>query len=776
MNRMSAASAISAGSGQPAIAAAVEPGRHEPQGVTVRDGGVNIAVFSAHATRVEFCLFDGTGTRELSRHALQGPVDGLWTGFLAGVAPGRLYGLRAHGPHAPGDGHRFNPAKLLLDPYAREIVGEFRNLPEDHGYPFGHPDGPFALDERDNGATALKARVAAPLAGPGPRVNAPRHAPRDVVLYEVHVKGFSMRHPGIPEALRGSYAALAHPVAIAHFKRLGVTTLSLLPVQFAVDEPHLSGTGLRNYWGYNTLGFFAPDPRLASAAARHDPSAVVAEFRAMVHALHEAGLEVVLDVVYNHTPEGNEWGPTLSLRGLDQKSYYRLQPDDPSRMENLTACGNTVQVEHPRVTQLVLDSLRHWVGEMGVDGFRFDLAPVLGRTAEGHDPRSAFYTALRQDPLLAQVHLIAEPWDAGPQGYQLGRFPGRFMEWNDKFRDAARGFWLGHGPEGRRIDRAEFARRFSASRDVFDPTPPTNGGGARSPLASINFLAVHDGYTLADLVSHSRKHNEANGEDNRDGRDGELCGNFGVEGPTDDPAIRDTRERVRRAMLATLLLSQGTPMLYSGDEFGNGQGGNNNAYCQDNPIGWLDWPAADESLIAYTAALTRLRRDHALLRHARWFPSPQGEARGGGDDGEVEAPGPTLRWFDATGHEMREQDWRVDGRTALAAVLGDGEDRLLLMVNPDASPTPFTLPARGDIDIDRPSDGDRDGAGGWTLLLDSSGETPTGHRGEDGVTVPARALMLWGRPCTNAASTSRAHIDTDTRSNSTNTLSSDTTP
>ncbi|OWQ88728.1 glycogen debranching enzyme GlgX [Roseateles aquatilis] len=698
-----------------ALPSSLEPGRHAPLGATVRDGGVNFAVFSAHAERVEVCVYDTTGTQELRRLALQGPVDGLWTGFLPGAAAGLIYGLRAHGPHAPREGHRFNPHKLLLDPYAREIVGEFRCLPEDHGYPLGHPDGPFALDERDNGATALKARVAPPIAalpGADPRANAPRHAPRDVVLYEVHVKGFSMRHPEIPEALRGSYAALAHPAALAHFKRLGVTTLSLLPVQYAVDEPHLFGTGLRNYWGYNTLGFFAPDPRLASGAVRHDPSAVTSEFRAMVHALHEAGLEVVLDVVYNHTPEGNEFGPTLSLRGLDQKSYYRLKPDDPSQLENLTACGNTVNVQHPRVTQLVLDSLRFWVGEMGVDGFRFDLAPVLGRTDAGHDPLSSFYTALRQDPLLAQVHLIAEPWDAGPDGYQLGRFPGRFLEWNDKFRDAARGFWLGHGPDNTPIGRGEFARRFTASSDVFHH-------GQRSPLASINFLAVHDGYTLADLVSHSRKHNEANGEDNRDGRDGELCGNFGVEGTTDDPVIRATRERVRRAMLATLLLAQGTPMLYAGDEFGNGQGGNNNAYCQDNEIGWLDWASADDALISYTAELLRLRREHGLLHHPHWFV-------GAGCEAQV-----VLRWFHPDGHEMQQHDWYDSGQHALAALICDNgrADRhdLLLMVNPDAQPARFLLPPRGT---------------GWHLLMDSAGESVPGPLSGDSLIAPARGLLL----------------------------------
>ncbi len=699
----------------------LQPGRHEPLGAHVRDGGVNFAVFSAHAWRVEVCLYDEAGQRELARYPLQGPVDGIWSGFLPGAKAGLVYGLRAHGPHAPQEGHRFNASKLLLDPYAREIVGQFSWQAEHHGYPLGHPDGPLILDARDNGAIALKARVAPPRADqPGgmvdPRAHAPRHPPASVVLYEVHVKGFTMRHPDIPQALRGSYAGLAHPAAIAHFKRLGVTTLSLLPVQYTIDEPHLAHTGLRNYWGYNTLGFFCPDPRLASAAVRHDPTAVTQEFRAMVQALHAAGLEVVLDVVYNHTPEGNEWGPTLSLRGLDQKSYYRLQADDPSRLENLTACGNTVRVQHPRVTQLVLDSLRYWVGEMGVDGFRFDLAPVLGRTDCGHDPHAAFYTALRQDPLLSQVHLIAEPWDAGPQGYQLGNFPGRFMEWNDKFRDGVRGYWLGRGPDGGPVDRGALARRFTASSDVFQQ-------GQRSPLASINFLAVHDGYTLADLVSYSRKHNEANGEDNRDGRDGELCHNFGAEGPTDDPQIRETRRRVQRALLATLLLSQGTPMLYAGDEIGNSQGGNNNAYCQDNEIGWLDWDRADLSLATFVGDVLRCRREHPLLRHGRWFSSV-------GDDAV------SLRWFHPSGRDMRQEDWHDGGQQTLTVRLSDGTEDLLLLFNPSPCDQAFQLPP--------PTMGRSRQA--WTVLIDSSGVTPTGRVETLALSVSSRSLLLLTAP------------------------------
>src|SRR6218665_616812 len=556
------------------LAEKIEEGRHAPLGSQARDGGVNFAVFSEHAQGIELCLFDAAGQRELRRYALHGPHDGVFHGFLPGVGPGLVYGLRAQGPYAPEQGHRFNPHKLLLDPYAREIVGHFAWRAEHHGYELGHPDGPRSFDTRDNGAQALKASVAAPLED-SPRASAPHVPPTEVVLYEVHVKGFSMQHPKLPADLRGTYAGLAHPAAIAHFKSIGVTTLSLLPVQYSIPEPHLADKRLPNYWGYNTLGFFCPDPRLAQAAHRGDPAAVTAEFRQMVRDLHAAGLEVVLDVVYNHTPEGNEFGPTLSLRGLDNKSYYRLAPEDASRNENLTGCGNTLNVQHPRVAQFVLDSLRYWVGEMGVDGFRFDLAPVLGRTHQGYDPKAAFFTALRQDPVLAGVHLIAEPWDAGYDGYQVGRFPGRFLEWNDKFRDTVRGYWLKSG-----VGRGELARRFMASSDLFHH-------GQRQPGASVNFVSVHDGWVLADVVSYQRKHNHANGEDNRDGRDGELSGNFGAEGPSDDAAITATRLRVRHAMLATLLLAQGTPMLCAGDEIGNSQQGNNNAYCQDNATSWL---------------------------------------------------------------------------------------------------------------------------------------------------------------------------------------------
>jgi glycogen operon protein len=704
-------------------------GRCEPMGAHARDGGVNFAVFSAHAHRIELCVFDAGGSRELRRYELHGPHDGVFHGFLPGVGAGLVYGLRAHGPYEPREGHRFNPHKLLLDPCAREIVGRFEWHAEHHGYELGHPEGHCSFDARDNAALALKARVTPPPQAARGWHNAPRVAPADVVLYEVHVKGFSRQLPAIPEALRGTYAALAHPAAIAHFKALGVTTLSLLPVQYHVDEPALAGRGLTNYWGYNTLGFFCPDPRFALRG--DDPAAVNAEFREMVATLHDHGLEVVLDVVYNHTPEGNEAGPTLSFRGLDNASWYRLVGDDRSRLENLTGCGNTVNAMHPRVTQFVLDSLRYWVVEMGVDGFRFDLAPVLGRTQHGFDPEAGFFTALRQDPILSRVHLIAEPWDAGHDGYQVGRFPGRFLEWNDKFRDTVRRYWLFPGEAGG-VARGEFARRFTASSDLFNHAQ-------RSPLASVNFIAVHDGYTLADLTRHARKHNEANGEDNRDGRDGEPSANFGVEGETDDAGIVALRERVARAMMATLLLAQGTPMLCAGDEIGNSQQGNNNAYCHDSPLAWLDWANADTGMQRFVSRVLALRRAHATLRPSDWRSSA--------------APGagaPHLTWLHAAGREMNADDWHDERASAFGCRIDapanagvrpagltphspDSDPPLLLLFNADPEAIDFRLPE-----------------GRWELALDSSRDLCTADAVRDAAAtrslrLPARALVVLRR-------------------------------
>ena len=706
------------------LPATLQPGRAQPFGALARDGGVNFAVFSDHATRIELCLFDSGGARELKRYTLHGPSGedpGVFHGFLEQVGPGLVYGLRAHGPCAPDLGHRFNPHKLLLDPWAREIVGRFAWHAEHHGYELGHPDGTRSFDVRDNALQALKARVAAPpVVAPGWH-NAPRHAANDVVVYEVHVKGFGMQLPGLPGELRGSYAGLAHPAAIAHFKALGVTTLELLPVQYHLDEPGLVDKGLTNHWGYNTLGFFCPDPRYA-ACDRSDPTAVADEFRAMVHTLHAHGLEVVLDVVYNHTPEGAEQGATLSMRGLDNAAWYHLVADDKSRSDNLTGCGNTLNVAHPRVTQFVLDSLRYWVHEMGVDGFRFDLAPVLGRSPHGFHSHAAFFTALAQDPVLASARLIAEPWDAGPGGYQLGRFPGRWLEWNDKFRDSVRRYWLHRG-----VSRGEFARRFSASSDHFHH-------GQRGPLASVNFIAVHDGFTLADVVSYGRKHNHANGENNRDGRDDEVASNFGAgpddDGPSADPAVRDTRSRVQRAMLATLLLAQGTPMLNAGDEIGNSQQGNNNAYNQDNPTGWIDWQQADTALLAFVQRVLALRREEPALRHPRWFqhaPALPGER--------------SLTWLAPAGAQMQVRDWHDAGQHAFACRIdaspqdeqaldaspqGDGA-HLLIAFNPEASAQAFHLPA-----------------GAWHVALCSAGELVEGAliAARAPFAVPAHGLVV----------------------------------
>ncbi len=690
------------------------PGRHEPFGAHVRDGGINFAVFSDHATRIELCLFDSSGEHEIRRYDLHGPHDGVYHAFLPNLGAGLVYGLRAHGPHDPAAGHRFNANNLLLDPYALEIVGHFSWRDEHHGYVLQHADGTHSFDVRDNSHHALKARVPAAFEKM-PRAAAPRIPARDVVLYEMHVKGFSMTMAEIPAGIRGTYAALAHPVAIAHFKSLGVTTLSLLPVHYCLDEPHLAKTGLTNYWGYNTLGFFAPSPRLSCTP--NDPTAVRVEFRDMVSALHAHGIEVVLDVVYNHTPEGNESGPTLSFRGLDNASWYHLRPDDKSRYENFSGCGNALNVAHPRVTQFVLDSLRFWVEEMGVDGFRFDLAPVLGRTQHGYDAHAAFFTALHQDPILSSVHLIAEPWDAGPNGYQLGHFPGRFLEWNDKFRDVVRRYWLHNN-----VTRGIFARRFMASNDVFHHSH-------RGPTASINFVSVHDGFTLADTVSYGQKYNHKNGEDNRDGRDNELCENFGIEGTTDNAAINALRSRVQRAMLATLIFAQGTPMLCAGDEIGNSQQGNNNAYCQDNETGWLDWTTTNHHLRDFVASALKLRREHSLLHHDDWFSS-----------GETKAQQACVHWFRPDGKSMQVDDWHGATDHAFFCLLSApmekkltdkkwiGAEKILICFNPTLESIHYILPT-----------------GDWALAFDSSGNTQNNLRivANNQLTIPQKSLALF---------------------------------
>ena len=688
----------------PAVTA-LQAGRAWPLGATVDDAGVNIAVFSQHATRVELCVYDAEGRTELQRLPLPGRSGDVFHGHLPGAGAGLVYGLRAHGPWRPDRGHRFNPNKLLLDPWAREIVA-----PPD-GFDWSGPhfgadrEHPQHLDTRDNGALAFKARVV----GPEPAVARLRTPPgADTLIYELHVRGFTQQMPGVPEALRGTYAGLAHEAAIAHLQRLGVTTVCLLPVQQHLDEAHLAARGLVNYWGYNTLGFFCPEPRYAAA---HDGAGVRAEFRALVQRLHEAGIEVLLDVVYNHTPEGDERGPTLSWRGLDNTSCYRLPEHAKQHHENWTGCGNTLDIRHPRMLQMVMDSLRHWVQHYGIDGFRFDLAPVLGRGDHGFERNGPFFKAVLQDPVLQGVRLVAEPWDVGPSGYQLGQFPRGWQEWNDRFRDTARAFWLGGD-----CTRGEFALRLAGSSDLYQARQ-------RSPLESVNYIVSHDGFTLADLVSYDLRHNEANGEGNRDGHGHNLSWNCGWEGPTSDPEVLARRARLQRALLASLLLSQGTPMLAAGDELGHSQGGNNNPYCQDNPITWIAWAAADQSLLAYTSHVIALRK-RLLPLAPRWYTGLP-DAKGRAD----------LAWLRRTGEPMTPEHWNNRMSRILGAWIGApgrGGAPLLLLINGRDMDASFRLPP-----------------GQWVCELDSTqpeGRSAwvrgSGDQGRHELDLPARSVML----------------------------------
>jgi len=677
------------------------PGHPWPLGAHWDGHGVNFAVFSAHAQRIELCLYDADGRHELARHLLPRHTQDVWHGYLPGAGPGLVYGLRAHGPWRPERGHRFNPHKLLLDPYAREIVGTFTWRDEHFGADLRHP---AHMDFSDNGVCALKARVVDERYDWGDD----RHLHRpleETVLYELHVRGFTQRHPGVPEALRGSYAGLASDAAIAHLHQLGVTAVSLLPVHQHIDEQRLAGLGLSNYWGYNTIGFFCPDARLASGAGGLSARD---EFRAMVATLHRHGIEVILDVVYNHTAESDEHGPTLSFRGLDNAGYYRLPAEARGHYENDTGCGNTLDLRQPRVLQMVLDSLRFWAGEMHVDGFRFDLAPVLGRGHHGFDRHASFFTALAQDPLLSRLKMIAEPWDIGPGGYQLGGFPGGWAEWNDKFRDILRGFWVED-----QHTRGDFALRLCGSSDVFQAR-------GRAPAESVNYVVSHDGFTLHDLVSYADKHNLANGEDNRDGHGHNHNANFGVEGPTDDAAISALRGRVKRALLASTLLAQGTPMLAAGDEFGHSQRGNNNPYCQDNETTWLDWAHADADLLAFTTRLLRIRRQAGPFGN-RWY------------DGLPDRLGlQDLTWLRVDGSELHGDEWRrPDGRVfgCLIGKPGRATTPLLLLVNGGSIDADFML------------------AGGvWDGLLDTSqprGELHWQGQGATMYPLPARSLLLF---------------------------------
>ncbi|MGH7077126.1 MAG: glycogen debranching protein GlgX, partial [Acetobacteraceae bacterium] len=589
----------------------VKEGLPNPRGANWDGSGTNFALFSAHATKVEVCLFDGTGARETARIELPEYTDQIFHGYLPDVGPGTFYGYRVHGPYEPDAGHRFNANKLVLDPYARAHAGALQWDPAVFGYRMESGDD-LTFDERDSGPFMPKSVVVDPNFDWRGRARR-QFVPWDhTIIYEIHVKGFTRRHPKVAENLRGTYAGLGTKEVIDYIKSLDVTSVELLPVHTFINESHLQEKGLADYWGYNSIGFLAPDPRYAA-----DVPNSLREFKEMVARFHEAGLEVILDVVYNHTAEGNERGPTLSFKGIDNATYYRLLPDEKRHYINDTGTGNTLNLSHPRVIQLVTDSLRYWAEEMHVDGFRFDLGTILAREPHGFDEQSGFLKAVGQDPVLNSVKLIAEPWDCGPGGYQVGGFPPGWAEWNDKFRDTVRDFWRGEA------NAAALAPRLCASAEEF------NRAGRRA-WACVNFIAAHDGFTLNDTVTYNEKHNEANGEDNKDGHSDNRSWNSGIEGPTDDPGINELRARQIRNMLATLILSQGTPMLLGGDEFGRTQGGNNNAYCQDNEISWLDWSIGEKgkALIRFVRKLTGLRHRYPALRRTRFLTAEFNEELG----------------------------------------------------------------------------------------------------------------------------------------------------
>jgi len=647
-------------------------------------GSVNFALAAPDATGVELCLFDAEGDE--TRIELPVCEGGIWHGLVTGLEPGQRYGYRVHGDWDPAQGKRFNPAKLLLDPYARAIDGEVTFTAAAYGHDASDPSKP---DSADSASVMPRSILVADPEPVDDAVDAPqRRSLADSVIYEVHVKGFTATHPDIPEDIRGTYAGLAHPAAIAHLTSLGVTAVELLPVHHSVPEAFLVAEGLTNYWGYNTVGYFAPHSAYSAAVRQGEPGGQVAEFRDMVAALHAAGLSVILDVVYNHTAEAGADGPTICFRGIANEHYYRLSPSDPSSYVDTTGCGNSLNVGDPITLRLVMDSLRYWVTEMGVDGFRFDLAPSLARADGSFSSVAAFFDLVAQDPVLAQVILIAEPWDVGQgDSYDLGRFPAGWSEWNGRFRDTVRDFWRSH--EGMLPD---LAQRLTGSPDLYTRH-------RRGPDASVNLVTVHDGFTLADLVSYDRKHNEANGEDNRDGTDDNRSWNSGVEGPTSDPDILALRASQRRAILSTLILSRGVPLLLGGDDIGRTQGGNNNAYCLDNAVTWWDWTKVDDDLHAFTAQLVRLRHGHPVLRRTR-YPDHRD----------------AVRWFTPGGDPMTDGDWSDTSAKSVALVLSGGidpdhdetgapqlDDDLALLVNAWWEPLDFALPWAGDVKVESDS-------------------------------------------------------------------------
>jgi isoamylase len=669
----------------------VTEGQPFPLGATWDGLGVNFALFSAHATRVELCLFDEQGETEIERIELPECTDEIWHGYLPDAHTGQIYGYRVHGPYEPEAGHRFNPNKLLIDPYAKQLVGELTWCDELFGYTIGSADLDLSFDTRDSAPFVPKARVVDPAFTWGK--HHARKVPWDsTVVYETHLRGISMRHPAVPERLRGTFAGLMNREMLDHIRQLGVTSIELLPIHAFADSHHLQQKGLTNYWGYDSMAFFAPHQSYLSNGSLN-------EFKEMVSHIHDAGLELILDVVYNHTAEGNELGPTLSMRGIDNATYYRLMPDNARYYVNDSGTGNTLDLSHPCVLRMVTDSLRYWSTEMGVDGFRFDLGTILARTAEdGFDERHGFHLACRQDPKLSKLKLIAEPWDCGIGGYQVGAFPPGWMEWNDRYRDTVRAFWRGDSGK-----LPELASRLTASGDIFNQR-------GRRPYASVNFITAHDGFTLKDLVSYNDKHNEANGEKNRDGTDNNLSYNHGVEGPTEDPEIRELRWRQMRNFMSTLLFSQGTPMMVAGDEFGRTQNGNNNAYCQDNEISWLDWDLDEErqKFLEFTRHVIRLRRSYPILRRGRFLVGEYNE--------ELDVK--DVSWFSPSGDEMSNEQWEdsnarclgmlMDGRAQPTGIRKTGADStLLLILNAHDDVVNFILPevARGS---------------GWVCLVDTN--------------------------------------------------------
>jgi isoamylase len=695
--------------------ARLQEGLPHPRGATWQGKGVNFALFSAHATRVELCLFDETGEREVERIDLPEYTDEIWHGYVADVHPGSIYGYRVHGPHEPSNGHRFNPNKLVLDPYAQGHFGDLHWNPAVFGYQLESGDD-TTFDKRDSAPFMPKCVVVDPnfdwRGAPVRRGVAWDHT----VMYELHLRGYTRLHPKVPEQWRGTYKGMTDEL-IQYIKSLGVTSVELLPIHTFINDSLLLDKGLTNYWGYNSIGFFAPDPRYA-----HEREQTLREFKEMVARFHDAGLEVILDVVYNHTAEGNHLGPTLSFKGIDNASYYRLLPDQPRYYINDTGTGNTLNMSHMRVIEMVADSLRYWAGETHVDGFRFDLGTILARERNGFDTESGFLKACCQDPELRTVKLIAEPWDCGPGGYQVGGFPPGWAEWNDKFRDATRDFWRGAVPA------SALSSRLCASGDVFNHR-------GRRPWASVNFVTAHDGFTLNDLVSYNDKHNEANLEDNRDGHSDNRSWNCGVEGTTEDEDVNALRGRQRRNILATLLLSHGSPMLLAGDEFARTQQGNNNAYCQDNEISWVDWniPPEGQSLIGFVRILTELRHKYPILRRSRFLTGVYNE--------ELDVKDVT--WINASGVEMKPEDWTdttqcfgmlMDGRAQPTGIVRRGVDATLLMVlNAHHDLVEFALPETA-------------GGSHWQLLIDTNleddAEMGTFISGES-YDVTGRSLLLF---------------------------------